>query len=415
MKLFIPLKNISIERRKALYVLSIIFLLGIIVGKQVIIQYLLSSQKNESQYITFLSRQRIICTQIVKAVYQYKENPNTESSLIEKINNWHTVNLSLLQGNTALSIPLPKTSEAYIHLFSEMLTYEAALLDGIEMIKNAQQEKGLSLVLASEEKYMTVLDKMVKQKGAEAGKNYGLVSLIQMVADVLVVIILIGNFLLIMIPFIQLLIQKNVELQTSNEKLGAVLESISDMKFLVDNAGNIILLNKTAKAGMSFLKEKMLQVKDNILEVIAPQKTGSFYEAFFKALKGNIVTIENAFEKHNITYWYKIEFQPVWNQEHQVTNITLSFVDISEMKNAQIALERQNKDLQEIAHIQSHELRGPLARILGLVGLFDNRYPNDSFNTDIIKNLKISSEELDAVIFKVVAKAEKIDLQNEKN
>lgn len=71
--------------------------------------------------------------------------------------------------------------------------------------------------------------------------------------------------------------------------------------------------------------------------------------------------------------------------------------------------------MQEIAHIQSHELRGPLASIMGLVGLFDDKYPDDSFNKDIIKKLKISSEKLDAVIFQIVAKAEKIDQENSKN
>ncbi len=218
-----------------------------------------------------------------------------------------------------------------------------------------------------------------------------------------------------MLPFIGILMKKNKELEISQGKIGAVLESISDMKFLLDKEANVVLINKTAKAGISFLTEKVLEVNDNMLELISPQKEGEFYESFYKALTGNIITIEKRFVKNNITYWYKVELQPVWNNENVVTNVTLSFTDISAIKNAQIALEHQNSDLQEIAHIQSHELRGPLASIMGLIGLFDDKYPDDSFNKDIIKNLKISSEKLDAVIFQIVAKAERIDQESHKN
>ncbi|MFN0200383.1 MAG: hypothetical protein ACKVTZ_02625 [Bacteroidia bacterium] len=47
----------------------------------------------------------------------------------------------------------------------------------------------------------------------------------------------------------------------------------------------------------------------------------------------------------------------------QVNDVALSFTDISDLKNAQLTLDHQNKDLQEIAFIQSHELRGPLALV----------------------------------------------------
>ena len=408
-------KNMSIKRRKNLYVFSMILLFVMIVGKQALILYMMKSQKAEAQFITHLSHQRIVCTEIVKSVYQYNSNMNIDAKLSEKVNVWHEINMALLAGNKDLGIPEPKISAAYISLGIEMLSNENELLKGFEMLKSAQYNEGLKQILAAEGKYMAVLEKMLKLKGSDAGKNYGLISIMQMLSDVFVLIILLSNFLFIMLPFIGILIKKNTELQVSQEKMGAVLESISDMKFLLDKEANVVLINKTAKAGISFLTEKVLEANDNILALIAPNKEGEFYEAFFKALTGNIMTIEKSFMKNNITYWYKVEFQPVWNHDNIVTNVTLSFIDISAIKNAQIALEHQNKDLQEIAHIQSHELRGPLASIMGLVALFDDKYPEDSFNKDIIKNLKISSEKLDAVIFQIVAKAEKIDQESSKN
>lgn len=409
MRPFQSLKKISIERRKTLYMLSIGFLLALIVGKQILVQFLFQSQKAETQYITFLSRQRILCTQLVKSVYQYKENPSTEHDFFAKVSYWHEVNMSLLHGNEEIAIPAPHTNEQYVALYADIVRQDGILMEGIQMIKSVEQEKGLKFILGAEEPYMATVEKMLQIKAKEASKNYGIMAMVQMATDLLVIITLIGNFLLIMIPFIRLLIQKNGELQTANEKLESVLESVSDMKFLLDLQGEILLLNKTAKAGIGFFIGKTLQVKDNILDLVAPERMGEFSQAFYEALKGNIVITEKSFSKHNITYWYRIEYHPVWNQEREITNVALSFTDISDLKNAQITLEHQNKDLQEIAFVQSHELRGPLASIMGLVSLFDNHYPSDNFNQDLMKKIKISSEKLDEVIFKIVAKAEKID------
>jgi len=61
-------------------------------------------------------------------------------------------------------------------------------------------------------------------------------------------------------------------------------------------------------------------------------------------------------------------------------------------------IEDQNKRLREIAWIQSHRVRVPVASILGLVQLCDL---NDSLNAEIIPKLKISAEQLDKVIMKI--------------
>ncbi len=176
-------KSMSIKRRKSLYVFSMILLFLMIVGKQALILYMLKAQKSEAQFITYLSRQRIICTEIVKSVYQYQKNPNTEAALSAKISHWHEINMSLLGGNTKLEIPVPKLSMPYITLYAEMLGHENSLLKGFEMLKSFEDEKGLQQILMSEEKYMAVLEKMVKIKGSDAGKNYGLMSIIQMFSE----------------------------------------------------------------------------------------------------------------------------------------------------------------------------------------------------------------------------------------
>ncbi len=75
-------------------------------------------------------------------------------------------------------------------------------------------------------------------------------------------------------------------------------------------------------------------------------------------------------------------------------------------------LEEQNKKLREIAWSQSHELRGPLSRILGLVDLVDKRGADDIENSEILDYLKQSAKELDEVIHRIVRLSHDIELND---
>jgi len=65
----------------------------------------------------------------------------------------------------------------------------------------------------------------------------------------------------------------------------------------------------------------------------------------------------------------------------------------------------QNQRLQEIASISSHEIRKPVATILGLVNLYDREQLDNPLNREIIKHLDTTARELDEVIHTIVEKS----------
>lgn len=65
---------------------------------------------------------------------------------------------------------------------------------------------------------------------------------------------------------------------------------------------------------------------------------------------------------------------------------------------------KQNQQLKEIAWIQSHKVRGPLATILGLIDLFDIGHASPE-NAEIITYLRTAADQLDAVVHDIVEKA----------
>ncbi|MGF1924392.1 MAG: PAS domain S-box protein, partial [Bacteroidia bacterium] len=71
------------------------------------------------------------------------------------------------------------------------------------------------------------------------------------------------------------------------------------------------------------------------------------------------------------------------------------------------ALEQQNKKLQEISWIQSHVIRAPLSRLMGLVYLLKNKSAQSELSEEsIIEHIEQSTEELDLKIKEIIEKSD---------
>jgi len=84
--------------------------------------------------------------------------------------------------------------------------------------------------------------------------------------------------------------------------------------------------------------------------------------------------------------------------------------DITEKRNYVTAIETQNSKLQEIAWMQSHVVRAPLARIMGLVDLIQ-QFPGSVVNySELLGAIGRAATELDEVIHAITDKAEQINV-----
>lgn len=90
---------------------------------------------------------------------------------------------------------------------------------------------------------------------------------------------------------------------------------------------------------------------------------------------------------------------------YQLIGFTL---DITEQKKQTRALEIQNQKLMEIAWVQSHEVRAPLARLMGLVQLLNRSSAEGQEMKETMNHIMNSANELDEIIRKIVRKTEEI-------
>lgn len=69
-----------------------------------------------------------------------------------------------------------------------------------------------------------------------------------------------------------------------------------------------------------------------------------------------------------------------------------------ELQSALDSLTQQNQDLEQFSYIISHNIRSPIARIQGLINIFNKENFNEEFNKEIFKHLEHAIISLDVVI-----------------
>ena len=68
------------------------------------------------------------------------------------------------------------------------------------------------------------------------------------------------------------------------------------------------------------------------------------------------------------------------------------------------ALQQSNTELAEISRLNAHNAREPLSRILGLIEIAEF-YTEKELKTTILKNLKISAQDLDKALKGIIEKS----------
>ncbi|HEY1025108.1 MAG TPA: PAS domain S-box protein [Sphingobacteriaceae bacterium] len=98
-----------------------------------------------------------------------------------------------------------------------------------------------------------------------------------------------------------------------------------------------------------------------------------------------------------------------------INGIVVNSKDVTERINYIQAIESQNSRLREIAWIQSHIVRAPLARIMGLIDLVKNYQGQYDSQAELLEHILTSAHELDDVIRQIVKKTERVKTLEDEN
>ncbi|OYU96261.1 MAG: hypothetical protein CFE21_07590 [Bacteroidetes bacterium B1(2017)] len=144
-----------------------------------------------------------------------------------------------------------------------------------------------------------------------------------------------------------------------------------------------------------------------------------FEEDLHRVLESNRATLENP-EVHFWEEEFRIKIfdgQYIWIRERgyifrdengKAIQAIGATQNINERKNYIQAIEDQNTKLREIAWMQSHVVRAPLARMMGIVELVKTGSLTQDEFLEFIPHFMSSAEELDSIIRDISGKTEKV-------
>lgn len=205
------------------------------------------------------------------------------------------------------------------------------------------------------------------------------------------------------IYFIDITEQKKIQEKIFNDEqnLRAIINNTSDIIWSMDAGYNII----TANDAFWNRIHTITGVEKNKLtpEHFESARLGQWKEYFDKALSGEGFKTIWTDNYDGTEVFEEVSFNPILDKHKCIRGISCFSRDITKQRMHLNMIERQNQQLKEIAWIQSHEVRGPVASIMGLTQLFNKKDRNDAINSEIIEKVEIAANQLDEVIKKITA------------
>jgi len=196
----------------------------------------------------------------------------------------------------------------------------------------------------------------------------------------------------------------------------ALQKSLKKLSIVADKASNgIAILNSDFV--IDFVNNGFSQMCGYEESEIMGQRIGDLlrvknydYTVSLKVIEelsnGNFIEEEvECYKKDGSIFWNLVKLTPIMNADGQMEMCITIHTDVTEKKKAEMELRlladdlyRQNKELHQFAYIVSHNMRSPVANIVGLANLLELFKDDPETQTQTLQELKKSVNNLDMVI-----------------
>ncbi|WP_339919860.1 ATP-binding protein [uncultured Flavobacterium sp.] len=368
--------NLNFKKLKRMYLFALITIAITVLLSQLLIQYNINRQLNDSRLINISGKQRMLSQKLAKEVLILTTDSSKKveeiSSLRETLSIWKFTHNALEKGNDSLYFPKEK-SIALNKLFSEIKPYfdsivnaTTLLIDTDTTLKLENENRKLAqTILNNEGQFLTKMNQIVGQYEREALKKITLQRNTEYAILGFTLLVLFLEFLFIFKPTnkrIELLIskllsseKKAIKLAYDTEVLSEVKEnSVKELKSLNYAMENTLLYCRVAPDGsvihIGEKFSKLLQynpfVSDKkFSQVLTPiEKEQLAIDQIIKekqrtGWQGEI----NITNRNNETIWLDLSIVPVIIKKNESELLIICF-DITERKKAEKEVERLNTE-----------------------------------------------------------------------
>lgn len=157
------------------------------------------------------------------------------------------------------------------------------------------------------------------------------------------------------------------EIRTREEKYRTLLETVNDGVVYIDNNLNLLFHNKKFSEMVNIPIRELSGA--NISEIIKGENYTPLFKEKMEILgKGLFQEFELKIPAGSQEKWFLINLAPI-SDAGTFTGALVTLKEITKRKLAELRLEEKNKDLNTFIYKVSHDLKGPLASVLGLVNI----------------------------------------------
>jgi PAS domain S-box-containing protein len=184
----------------------------------------------------------------------------------------------------------------------------------------------------------------------------------------------------------------------SQDYLGRIYKGVVDMLIVLNPDNTIHQVNSTLCKLLNYKSEELIGKPISMI-------TYRSEEHFFKkinselAKKGHAYNIERIFlTKKNKLIPVSISCSLLYDTEGKIDGTLLIAKDISRMKRTQEQLKHKNEELNTFIYRVSHDIKGPLASIIGLLNLAKDEIEDPDSIKHYVNLIEMSAYRLDTII-----------------
>lgn len=201
--------------------------------------------------------------------------------------------------------------------------------------------------------------------------------------------------------------QYNEDIEAQKQKYSNIIANMNLGLIEVDNDNNILMVNQSFMNLTAYSEEEL--IGKSAIEILVPEENQEAVKEIANKTKlgnsdSNEIQIKN---KKGEIKSILVSSAPNYNLNKQVTGSIGVILDITEIKNLENQkeillrnLEKSNNELQEYAHIVSHDLKSPLRSIFALISWIkeDNLESLDSSSINNIELIEGTLEKMEGLI-----------------
>ena len=195
------------------------------------------------------------------------------------------------------------------------------------------------------------------------------------------------------------------ELTRSRANLHSILNTTDVGYVLFDKDLKLVTFNQAA---FEFCQRELkikLSKGDYMASYISEDNAHSLEQVIANLRQGTATQFECAYDQPNATTnWYQIKLIPVIDSD-TFLGLVASIDDITKRKEAEMHREKiagdllqRNQDLEQFTYIVSHNLRAPVANIMGICNILENKNMQRDARLHFENILSVSIQQLDSVI-----------------